>query len=320
MRRLKSFAFPRIFACVLLLFAVLASAQTPPRPKIYGIAYVRLKSSDFQKSAETYSKILGLTTGVYGCTHAQNPCFVVNALQHVELTHANTGDPSSWLDEVAFRTNDVSKMRGYLLSRGVYVSTVQTSPDGKPFIRAEDPEHNHIAFIELEKGVTLSSLAPTQVSSRIFHAGFVVRDLPTMRHFYMDHLGFRLYWKGGFKDLPAGTAEKDSDIDWFEIQVPDGSDWVEFMLNIPANAGHEELGVQNHFCLGVPDMEKALDQLHKNGLAPDSKFADDKSEIGRDGKWQFDIFDPDLSRIELMEPAPAKDPCCNPYTAPHARL
>jgi hypothetical protein len=72
--------------------------------------------------------------------------------------------------------------------------------------------------------------------------------------------------------------------------------------------------------LGVRDMQKAIDQLHKNGLAPDSKFADDKSEIGRDGKWQFDIFDPDFTRIEFMEPAPVKDPCCNAYSAPHAKL
>lgn len=47
---------------------------------------------------------------------------------------------------------------------------------------------------------------------------------------------------------------------------------------------------------------------------------DDKPEIGRDGKWQYDVYDPDLTRIELMEPAPTKDPCCNPYTAPHPKL
>jgi catechol 2,3-dioxygenase-like lactoylglutathione lyase family enzyme len=306
--------------CVSLLFAASLSAQTPQRPKIYGIAYVRIKSSDFQKAAETYSKILGLTTGTYGCIGVTNPCYVVNAMQHVELAHADAGTPGSWLDEVAFRTNDVSKMREYLLSQGAYISTVQTTPDGKPFIEAEDPEHNHIGFIELGKGVALTPLSPTQVSPRIFHAGFVVRDLATVRHFYMDQLGFRLYWKGGFKDLPPGTAEKDSDIDWFEIQVPNGDDWVEFMMNIAPNADHQELGVQNHFCLGVPNMPKALDQLHKNGLALDSKYADDKSEIGRDGKWQFDIFDPDWTRIEFMEPSPAQDPCCNPYTAPHAKL
>jgi catechol 2,3-dioxygenase-like lactoylglutathione lyase family enzyme len=311
---------PTLLLLALLLFSGLACGQTDHRPKIYGIAYVRIKASDFQKSAETYSKILGLGAGTYGCSKAKNPCYVVNALQHVELTKAEAGDSGSWLDEVAYRTDSVPRMREYLQAQGILVSGVESTPNGEPLIHAQDPEGNHIAFVELARGETLAPVTSTQVSYRIFHAGFVVRDLQPMKHFYVDQLGFKLYWKGGFKDLPAGTTEKDSDIDWYEIQVPNGSDWVEFMLNILANADHQELGVQNHFCLGVPDMEKALEQLHKNGLAPDSKFADDKSEIGRDGKWQFDIFDPDWTRIELMEPAPTRDPCCNPYSASHAKL
>ncbi|HTZ48735.1 MAG TPA: VOC family protein [Verrucomicrobiae bacterium] len=309
-----------ILFCVSLLFTAYLSAQTPQRPKIYGVAYVRIKSSDFQKASETYSKILGLSTSGDSCAGVKNPCFAVNRHQHIELTHADPRTPGSWLDEVAFRTDDVPRMRAYLKSQGVTVSDIQTAANGSPFIEAQDPESNRIAFIQVEKAPAPPPPSPTQVSFRIFHAGFVVHDLPTMRHFYMDQLGFRLYWKGGFKDLPPGTPEKDSDIDWFEIQVPNGDDWVEFMLNIAPNADHQELGVQNHFCLGVPNMQKALDQLHKNGLAPDSKFADDKSEIGRDGKWQFDIFDPDWTRIEFMEPTPAQNPCCNPYTAPHAKL
>ncbi len=307
-----------------LLLSTFAFAQAPQRPKIYGLAFVRVKASDFQKSAETYSQILGFGTGTNeganGCTNVKNPCFVVNVTQHIELTPAHLGDPGSWLDEVAFDTGSVRSMREYLLAQDIPVSEIKTAANGTPLIETQDPEGNRLAFVQTPPGTSVSRIGPTQVSSRLFHAGFVVKDLHLMKHFYMDLLGFRLYWKGGFKDLPSGTPEKDSDIDWFEIQVPDGSDWVEFMLNIPANADHEELGVQNHFCLGVRNMEKALDQLHKNGLALNSKFADDKSEIGRDGKWQFDIFDPDLTRIELMEPSPAKDPCCNPYTAPHAKL
>jgi len=211
-------------------------------------------------------------------------------------------------------------MREYLLAQHVPVSEMKITPHGIPFIETQDPEGNRLAFIQTISEISVTRIPPTQVSSRLFHAGFVVKDLNSMKHFYLDVLGFRLYWKGGFKDRLPGTPEKDSDIDWFEIQVPDGSDWIEFMLNIPANADHQELGVQNHFCLGVPNMQNALDQLRKNGLAPDSKFADEKSEIGRDGKWQFDIFDPDLTRIELMEPTPTKAPCCNSYTAPHAKL
>ncbi|HTQ95445.1 MAG TPA: VOC family protein [Candidatus Acidoferrum sp.] len=313
----------RCFAVLLAVFSLtgFAWAQTPERPKIYGIAYVRVKASNFQKSAETYSKILGLSiAGKYGCAKVSHPCFEVNALQHVELVQAGVGNAGSWLDQVAYRTNSVTKMREYLLSLGMQVSGVQSTANGAPLIETQDPEGNRMAFVELRSDETLTALTPTQVGSKLFHAGFVVISLPLMRHFYVDQLGFHLYWRGGFKDLPPGTQENDADIDWYEIQVPNGSDWVEFMLNIPGNADHNELGVQNHFCLGVPNMEKAIEQLHKNGLALDSKFADDKSEIGRDGKWQFDIFDPDMTRIELMEPAPAKDPCCNPYSAPHARL
>ena len=307
----------------LLLASGLAAPEGPPRPKIYGVAFVRLKSSDFQKASETYSKILGLdsstNSGANGCTNVKNLCFAVNASQHVELLPGHVGDPGTWLVEIGFETEDVRGMRGYLLSHGIAVSELKTTPNGRRLVELQDPEGNRIAFVEPGLPST-SHLPPTQIGPRLVHAGFVAKDLQVMNKFYLDTLGFRLYWKGGFKDLPPGTPPKDSDIDWFEIQVPDGSDWVEYMLNIPANANHQELGVQNHFCLGVHNMQKAIDQLHRNGLAPDSQFADDKPEIGRDGKWQYDVYDPDLTRIELMEPAPAKDPCCTPYTAPHPKL
>jgi catechol 2,3-dioxygenase-like lactoylglutathione lyase family enzyme len=309
-----------LLACLSLCLTTFGPDQTAQRPKIYGLAFVRVKATDFQKSSETYSKILGLHSGTNGCSNVKNPCFVVNASQHIELTSAQPGDSGSWLETVAFKTDNVRGMHDYLLAQRVSASDIEFGAHGTPYIDTRDPEGNHIVFVETPSTIAVSRVPPTQISSHLFHAGFVVKNLGLMRHFYMDVLGFHLYWKGGFKDLPPGTPEKDSDIDWFEIQVPNGSDWVEFMLNIPASADHQELGVQNHFCLGVPSMENALDQLHKNGLAPDSKFADDKSEIGRDGKWQFDIFDPDLTRIELMEPTPVKPPCCNPYTASHAKL
>ena len=45
----------------------------------------------------------------------------------------------------------------------------------------------------------------------------------------------------------------------------------------------------------------------------------DEPEIGRDGKWSFDIYDPDMTRVEFMEYKPAQPPCCNPYSAPHPK-
>jgi hypothetical protein len=117
--------------------------------------------------------------------------------------------------------------------------------------------------------------------------------------------------------LPLGaqkppTRPKITGIDWYEIQVPDGHSWIEYMLNIPVNPDHKELGVQNHFSLGVKDIHVAAEQLRKNGL---QKL--DGPEIGRDGKWSFDIYDPDDTRVEFMEFKPAQKPCCHPYEAAH---
>ena len=145
--------------------------------------------------------------------------------------------------------------------------------------------------------------SPKQISTRMLHAGFVVKDMAAENKFYRDVLGFRVYWYGGFKD---------NDIDWYEIQVPDGGDWIEYMLNIPANADHKELGVQNHFSLGVKDAGAAAAHLKKQGLA---KF--DGPEVGRDGKNSLDAYDPDGTRVEVMEFTPRQTPCCHAYEAAH---
>src|ERR1035441_9733817 len=38
--------------------------------------------------------------------------------------------------------------------------------------------------------------------------------------------------------------------------------------------------------------------------------------IGRDGKWQVNLYDPDGIRAEPMEFQPSVKPCCSPFLAP----
>ena len=280
-------------------------SEAPARPKIYGIAFVQFKAVDLQKSTAFYSRILGLGSGSYTCRGALNPCFVVNSSQRIELVQTRSGDPSSFLKEVGFSTNDVMGMRAYLLAHNVHAAAIERGPNGLRHFEVADPEGNTIAFEESPGDIQPIERA-RQVSRRLFHAGWVVKNLDVEKKFYCGLLGFRLYWYGGFKDR---------DVDWYEIQVPDGDNWVEFMLNIPANAGHQELGVQNHFSLGVSDIKAAVIKLRANGLV---KF--DRPEIGRDGKWSFDIYDPDGNRVEFMEPRNAQKPCCHPYSAAHPNL
>jgi catechol 2,3-dioxygenase-like lactoylglutathione lyase family enzyme len=290
-----------ILATVLLCLPLAAQDQ-PTRSKITGIAHVRVFSTDVQKSSGFYSRMLGLRSGSTGCTGSKIPCFPVNDHQQIELMQSPAAPPSNLLAELAFATNDVAQMHRFLLARGVKAGAIAKDSNGAEHFELLDPEGHPLAFVQLPAPPAFSA-APEQISTRMFHAGFVVKDRAVEDRFYRDLLGFRMYWHGGMKD---------TDNDWVEIQVPDGSDWIEYMLNILPTADHDELGVMNHLALGVASMNPAFERLRAHGLQ-----TTEAPEIGRDGKWQFDIFDPDATRVEFMEFKPAQAPCCNPYEGSH---
>jgi len=302
-----------LFAAVCCAGLSLAAQDQPARPRITGIDHVGIYVADLHKSREFYEKLIGVRPDGGACNDQSGSCLTVGwgRNQTIELEKIPATNTKDWLAEIAFSTDDVERMRSYLVAHGVAASKISKhlNPYGKqPYdahFEVRDPEGNPISFIQ-RFAYPIDDPppgAPTYV--RILHAGFVVRDMAAENRFYMDLLGFRLYWYGGFKD---------QDTDWYELQVPDGNNWIEYMLNIPANADHKELGVQNHFSLGVKDAQAAAAQLRKNGL---KTF--DGPEIGRDGKNSLDAYDPDGTRVEIMEFTPTQTPCCHPYTGPHPK-
>ena len=77
------------------------------------------------------------------------------------------------------------------------------------------------------------------------------------------------------------------------------------MLNV-RNPSPRTLGVMHHFALGVPDIQAAYKEVVGRG------YEAEQPKIGRDGKWQLNLYDPDYTRAELMEPKPVRKPCCSP--------
>ena len=279
----------------------------PERPRILGIDHVSVYVSDVDKSRQFYKEVFGLTAKCPQYADPE-PCFLLaRSEQRVILKRApaqvSNATLKNWLAEVAFATDDLIKMRGYLLAHDVHPDSMRSDSDGARSFRVRDPEGNAIAFVQRTPSKSGHEPASKQISTHLIHAGFVVKDQAAENRFYVDLLGFRLYWYGGFKD---------DGVDWYELQVPDGPDWIEYMLNIPANADHKELGVQNHFSFGVKDVHRAAAQLRSNGLG---KF--DGPEVGRDGKDSLDAYDPDGTRVEVMEFTPKEKPCCHPYSAEH---
>jgi catechol 2,3-dioxygenase-like lactoylglutathione lyase family enzyme len=308
--RNRKFAFVLILLCILLQARTLASnsKKQPKRPRITGIDQVSIYVGDINKSRRFYSDVLGLAT----CPQFTGPdsCFLVRrADQRIVLKPVTTQQENralkSWVAEIAFATDDVTEMRRYLLANGLSPGGIHRDLDGARSFSVRDPEGNPFAFVQRSSPAVADGAAPKQIGSHLIHAGFVVKDMKVENHFYVDVLGFRLYWYGGFRD---------DTIDWYELQVPNGSDWIEYMLNIPPNADHADLGVQNHFSLGVKDVHAAARQLSSNGL---QKF--DGPEIGRDGKDSLDAYDPDGTRVEVMEFTPVQKPCCHPYTGDHPK-
>ena len=290
-----------------LLVAIASHAEVPARPRITGIDHVTIYVSDVAKSRQFYSEMLRFTAK---CPQFRGPetCLLVrSSKQRILLKPAptNTANIRNWIAEIAFATDDLAQMRSHLSARGFAPDATANDPDGAKSFRVRDPEGNPVAFVQRSPSKLAFERAPKQISTHLIHAGFVVKDLAAENRFYVETLGFRLYWYGGFKD--DGT-------DWYELQVPDGPDWIEYMLNIASNADHKELGIQDHFSFGVKDVHAAASQLRARGL---NGF--DGPEVGRDGKDSLDAYDPDGTRVEIMEFTPKQKPCCHPYTARHPK-
>ena len=289
-----------ILSAVAIGMAVQSYAAEPAgRPKIYGIAFVKVKVTDVEKSKEFYGGILGLQSGGPACKGVANPCFSVNAAQHIELLKTEVGDKGPFLPEIGLATNSVEQMLSFLTAKGFPASQILRRPDGTKYLEVLDPERHKIVFVDGSAANESGALRKGAVSNRLLHAGFVAKDSRTESSFYEDVLGFNVYWHGGFKE---------DETDWYMVQVPDGTDWIEYMLNISPAAEHRELGIQYHFSLGVVNVKETAKALEARGVRVDGPPL-----LGRDGKWQLTLYDPDDTRAEVMEFTPVEKPCCSAY-------
>jgi catechol 2,3-dioxygenase-like lactoylglutathione lyase family enzyme len=306
----------------LLMMQIAEAAQksvarsSAARPQILGVSHIAVYATDPIKTADFYERIVGCEKMANFEDHP-GVRYSINTNQYVEVMPLPPDAGTNRLDHIAFRTNNVEALRRYLQAHGVPAPnqvSVSQGPDKIKWIEVKDFEGNHVQFIEESKTSVLPSMGPDPklAGHHIIHVGMLIRDRSEADQFYRDVLGFHLYWRGGVD--PEKT-------DWVSMQVPDGTDWLEYMLTsgpsgsgIPYRISQNAEGVLNHFSVGVPDMAAAVATLKsENRVGPRASGP----RIGRDGKWQFNDFDPDGTRIEYMEFTPVQTPCCVPFTGPH---
>jgi lactoylglutathione lyase len=293
--------------------AQIATVESPRRPRITGISHAAFYVSDMKKAREFYEGFLGFQSpfSIPRKDPMQQLVWIkINDRQTVELFPGSEVSPEAdRMYHAAIETDDAEGMRIYLQSKGVEVPPkTAIGKIGNKNYFVKDPSGNIVEIVEyLPDGWTMKEkgkfLPDTRVSTRMSHVGVMIAELDSAKKFYVDILGFREIWRGS----SGGKT-----LSWVNMQVPDGQDYIEFMLyeKYPT----ERVRTLQHICLEVSDIAKA-EQILKARPYPSSK-PPTELKVGVNGKRQINYYDPDDTRVEMMEPDTFDGKPRPPSTAP----
>lgn len=297
----------KLLAALVVALAVSVFAQS--RPKITGISHLAVYASDLAATEHYYT----ITIGAVKMPDPENPKgvkYALSATQYIEVLPLPPNAGINRFDHAAFNTDSAEGMRKYLAAKGWQVpASVTKGADQSRWFAVLDPEGNKIEFVQPPANAHVD--APNAIGHHIIHVGILIHSRDNEDEFYRGLLGFRPYWYGGMQD---------DKIDWVSQQVPDGHDWLEYMVSggpgtgIPANMSQRTLGVLDHFSVGEVSVEQTFKTLKDSGRLEGVRN-DGSTKVGKDGKVQFNMYDPDGIRSEVMSFHAVEKPCCSPFTA-----
>lgn len=297
---------PLRVVCWALITGLLAIARLPAkaqeRPKITGISHVGYFVSDLPKAVSFWHDFLGFdeytTLNRPGTNEIRIAFIRINDHEHIELFTDKPVNPPNMMSHLCFSVNNVEQIRAYLRSKGIAVEPGNggKTRTGDYAFEIKDPDGTLIEFVQsLSTGFEAQSrgkfMPPTRISDAIYHVGFLVGNLEKSLAFYEGVLGFSETWRG---------SANQKELSWVNLKVPDGTDYIELMLY---RDHPDKFGTKNHVSLLVPSVPKAIEELesrpaYKTYLTYGKPL---EMQVGKNGKRQVNIYDPDGTRVELME-------------------
>lgn len=287
---------------VLLASAGMLCAQAVQRPHIVGISHIGLLTHDVDKARAFYGGFLGYQEP-YSLNNPDGSLsmtfFKVNDHQYIELypernaAEANTDRET----HISFETDDIEGLRAYLASKGVAVPEhLHPGRIGNLSFEFKDPAGHLVEMVQYMPGSkTVAAygkyMSDARISTRMPHVGVIVTQLDPEYRFYTEVLGFKETWRG---------SSTGSTLSWVNLKVPDGDDYLELML-YKDEPGPTHRGTPHHLCLYVPDIAAAVATLQARPYAK-TYGRPIEAHVGVNRKRQVNLFDPDGTRIELMEP------------------
>ena len=289
-----------------LAAVVAVSLHASERPRIVGIANIAVKVDNLEEARKFYSGVVGMAEAFATKDPAvagNLACFKVNDHQYVEVSPTLKDENDDRLIRIGFETSDARKLRDYLAAKGVQVpARIGNDANGNRSFVVQDPDGHSVQFVQYMPGSIHTRdfgkhLPATRISDHMLHVGVRVVDAARSDVFYKDILGFRLQWKGG---------STDAHFDWISMMVPDGYDWIEYMVRETAPTPRQ-LGVLNHYALSTMDVQQVYKDVVERGYKPPQP-----PNIARDGRWLLQLYDKNFTRTEMMIRKPVQTPCCSP--------
>lgn len=283
---------------ILFLLAAAAMAVSAEDLPLMGLAHVGIRVSDLERSRAFYCGVLGFENAFTTETAAY---IKVNDHQFIELLPGLKPDDLIPMTHIGMWTGDLEKTRKIMLGRGLAPTEIHKGPgDHNLSFSLRQLPGQSLPFLEFVQYLPDSplmaskgkALGERRISSHLQHAGIITTDVDAALKFYLQQLGFRETWRR--------VNEQTKRVMLIHLRMPGPSgDYVE----LSNQSGNAELtrtraGGAAHCSLEVPDIKAAYQSTLDRGQTKDRK----EPRFGLDLRWQFNLFDPDGTRVELMQP------------------
>jgi catechol 2,3-dioxygenase-like lactoylglutathione lyase family enzyme len=281
----------------------ISGQEAVARPKILGVAHMAIYTKDLAKARHFYEDFLGyaecFTLPMKTGDGARIVFIKVNDHQYFEIfNEADRGEGQ--LNHISFYTDNADQLYAYLKSRGIAVmgdkGSVGKGQTGNKNFNVQDPDGHIVEMVEYQPDSWTAREAgkfmpATRISDQIMHVGVLAGELDQSLAFYHGILGFTEFWRG---------SSSPQMLSWVNMRPSDGNSYLELMLysRIPEPSAR---GTKNHASLTITDADKALEEMKKRA-AKTGYSREIVIQTGVNRKRQINLYDPDGTRIELMEP------------------
>lgn len=293
-----------IMACLLAATVAVGAAEELP---LMGLAHVGIRVSDLEQARTFYTGVLGLENA-FTTRNDDGSIFVayfkVNDRQFIEIFPGLRPDDAIPMTHIAVWTADLEKTRQMMQNRGLEPTAIRKGPrdHNLSFSLTRLPGQS-LRFLEFVQYMPDSlhilsegkALGARRLSQHLEHAGIITTDLDAALDFYVERLGFKEVWR-----RVNGETKR---VELVHLRMPGPSgDYIELSNQTGnPNLNRRRAGSMAHCSLEVPDIKEARKMALDRG-----QDGIQEPRFGLDLRWQFNLFDPDGTRVELMQPR-AKD-------------